>query len=46
MVDLRAPKAIGGPKNRAGPKNRGGGQNSKVALFFFRLGGPKFDILA
>ena len=35
-VDLRAPKAIGGPKNRVGaPKIEGGAQNPKVALFFF-----------
>ena len=42
-VDLRAPKAIGGPKNRVGAQNqRGwGAQNPQVALFFFQGGGPK-----
>ena len=35
-VDLRAPKAIGGPKNRVGaPKIEGGGPKSESGFVFF-----------
>ena len=40
-VDLRAPKAIGGPKLEGV-----GGPKSASGFVFFRVGGPKFDLLA